>query len=65
MKAPPLGPSGEHITWPDQVAARCRKASSTRNHKPRPSSPMWSFRSAGSVRLPSEADHNPTLAYYP
>ena len=34
MKGPPLGPGGEDITWPDQVAQRGRKASSTRKIKP-------------------------------
>ena len=34
MKGPPLGPGGEDITWPDQVAPRSRKASSTRNLTP-------------------------------
>ena len=34
MKGPPLGSGGEDITWPDQVAPRCRKASSTREVKP-------------------------------
>ena len=34
MKGPPLGPGGEDITWPDQVAPRGRKASSTREIKP-------------------------------
>ena len=29
MNGPPLGPVGEAITWPDQVAPRSRKASST------------------------------------
>ena len=29
MEGPPLGPGGEDITWPDQVAPRGRKASST------------------------------------
>ena len=29
MKGPPLGLGGEDITWPDQVAPRGRKASST------------------------------------
>ena len=33
MEGPPLGPGGEDITWPDQVAPRGRKASSTRNIK--------------------------------
>ena len=34
MKGPPLGPGGEDITWPDQMAPRGRNASSTRNLKP-------------------------------
>ena len=34
MRDPPLGPGGEDITWPDQVAPRSRKASSTQNLKP-------------------------------
>ena len=34
MKGPPIGPGVEDITWPDQVACRSRKASSTRNPKP-------------------------------
>ena len=34
MKPPPLGPGGDDITWPDQVAPRGRKMSSTRNVKP-------------------------------
>ena len=33
MKGPPLGPCGEDITWPDQVAPRGRKSSTTRNLK--------------------------------
>ena len=37
MKGPRLGPSGEDITWPDQVAPRGRKASSTRKLKPQTS----------------------------
>ena len=37
MRGPPLGPGLENITWPDQVAPRCRKASSTRNLKPQTS----------------------------
>ena len=37
MKGPPLGPGGEDITWPDQVASRGRKASSTRKMKPQTS----------------------------
>ena len=34
MEGPPLGPGGEDITWPDQVAPRGRKASTTRKIKP-------------------------------
>ena len=43
MKAPPLGPGGEDITWPDQVAPRGRKASSTRNLKPQASNVSTRF----------------------
>ena len=37
MKGPPLGPGGEDITWPNQVAPRGQKASSTRKIKPQTS----------------------------
>ena len=37
LEGPPLGPGGEDITWPDQVAPRGRKASSTRKVKPQTS----------------------------
>ena len=37
MEGPPLGPGGEDITWPDQVAPRGRNASSTRKIKPQTS----------------------------
>ena len=37
MEGPPLGPGGEDITWPDKVAPRGRKASSTRKIKPQTS----------------------------
>ena len=37
MEGPPLGPGGEDIPWPDQVAPRGRKASSTRKIKPQTS----------------------------
>ena len=42
MKGLSLGQGREDITWPDQVAPRSRKASSTRNLKPQTSnlSPM-------------------------
>ena len=39
MKGPRLGPGGEDITWPEQVAPRGRMASSTHNHKPQTSHP--------------------------
>ena len=37
MEGPPLGTGGGDITWPDQVAPRGRKASSTRKIKPQTS----------------------------
>ena len=40
MEGSPLGPGGEDITWPDQVAPRGRKASSTRKIKPQNSN-LW------------------------
>ena len=39
MRGPPLGPGGEDITWPDQVAFRGRMASITREIKPQTSNP--------------------------
>ena len=48
MEGPPLGPGGEDITWPDQVAPRGRKASSTRKIKPQTSNLLW-----GGVWTPS------------
>ena len=41
MEGSPLGPGGEDITWPDQVALRGRKASSTRKIKPQTSNLEW------------------------
>ena len=43
MEGPPLGPGGEDITWPDQVAPRGRKASSTRKIKPQTSNLLCSY----------------------
>ena len=37
MKGPPLGPGGEDITWPDQVAPSGRRAPNTRKVKPQTS----------------------------
>ena len=37
MEGPPLGPGGQNITWPYQVAPRGQKASSTRKIKPQTS----------------------------
>ena len=53
MKGPPLGPGGEDITWPDQVAPRGRKASSTRKIKPQTSNlrtSAWLYRT-GDIKL--------------
>ena len=47
MEGPPLVPGGEDITWPDQVAPRGRKASSTRKIKPQTPSPRPLYRGAG------------------
>ena len=46
MEGPPLGPAGEDITWPDQVAPRGRKLSSTRKYKPQNSNLSVVFRAA-------------------
>ena len=42
MEGPSLGPGGEDITWPDQVAPRGRKASSTRKIKIQTSNLLYS-----------------------
>ena len=34
MKGPPLGPGGEDITWPNQVAPRGQRTPSTCKIKP-------------------------------
>ena len=47
MEGPPLGTGGEDITWPDQVAPRGRKASSTRKIKPQTSNLPWAGNKAG------------------
>ena len=52
MKAPPLGPGGEDINWPDQVAPRGQKASSTRKIKPQTSNLMMSSGMTSSVMCP-------------
>ena len=44
MEGSPLGPGGEDITWPDQVAPRGRKASSTRKIKPQTSNRIQNFK---------------------
>ena len=41
IEGPPLGPGGENITWPDTVAPRGRKASSTRKIKPQTPNREW------------------------
>ena len=61
MEGPTLGPGGEDITWPDQVAPRGRKASSTRKIKPQTSNPMTLYKddrlSWLSAHLAFEATH--------
>ena len=51
MEGPPLGPGGEDITWPDQVAPRGRKASSTRKIKPQTSNLLFTAVHARCVAL--------------
>ena len=51
MEGPPLGPGGEDITWPDQVAPRGRKASSTRKIKPQTSNILFTVVPARCVVL--------------
>ena len=51
MEGPPLGTGGEDITWPDQVAPRGRKASSTRKIKPQTSNFKPSRVCGGLLRL--------------
>ena len=52
MEGPPLGPGGEDITWPDQVAPRDRKASSTRKIKPQTSNRIRTPWSRPAARSP-------------
>ena len=54
MKGPSLGPSGDDITWLDQVAPRGRKVSSTRNVKPQTCNLMVSI--TAQVRVPSSSE---------
>ena len=51
MKGPVLGPGGEDITWPDQVAPRGRKASSTREIKPQTSNSSRMFQSGAAAAI--------------
>ena len=53
MEGPPLGPGGEDITWPDQVAPRGRKASSTRKIKPQTSNLLPGCGAFGVGRSPT------------
>ena len=73
MEGPPLGPGGEDITWPDQVAPRGRKASSTRKIKPQTSNhnkevPQLSIgvlsRETTTLNLQGPRDEVPTLIPY-
>ena len=52
MKGPPLGPGGEDITWPDQVARQGRRTSSTRNVKPQTSNPSTTRQRATGQHTP-------------
>ena len=61
MEGPQLGPGGEDITWPDQVAARRRKASSTRKIKPQTSNPIRPR--TGYQRTPPHTSHDRAYHY--
>ena len=60
MEGHPLLPGGNDITWPDQVAPRGRKASSTRKIKPQTSNLKDGFLEAAAEtypRLPGDTRH--------
>ena len=60
LEGPPLGSGGEDITWPDQVASRARKASSSRKIKPGTSNPFMSYLSIHQgLGLRGRWAHNP------
>ena len=63
MEGPPLGPGGEDITWPDQVAPRGRKASSTRKIKPQTSNLPTICRIRGN-RVGQRSDFIPWPAFF-
>ena len=62
MKGPPLGPGGEDITWPDQVAPRARKASSTHKMKHQTSNSKRAHRRMGVkwASTPHTQHHTPS-----
>ena len=62
MEGPPLGPGGEDITWPDQVAPRGRKASSTRQIKPQTSNRVLHLAWRTKDHKIWSQDHGPTWA---
>ena len=53
MEGPPLGIGGEDITWPNQVAPRCRKVSSTRKINPQTSNLKWKVMPFGVANAPA------------
>ena len=61
MEGPPLGPGGDDITWPDQVAPWGRKASTTRKIKPQTSNLF----SSGLVPEATEAQRRAIARYDP
>ena len=65
MRGPPLGPGGEDISWPEQVAPRGRNASITRNLKPHtptghPPLTQDLTKPALATAQPAEPEPNPT-----
>ena len=63
MEGPPLGPVGEDITWPDQVAPRGRKASSTRKIKPQTSNLHHQDCSSASKHAAAARPHAPSYSF--
>ena len=61
MKCPPLGPGGEDITWPNQVAPRGRKASRTRKIKPQTSNLKAAPHAKAREKPPSPKPLHPPL----
>ena len=68
MKGPPLGPGGEDITWPHQVAPRGQNTPSTRQVKPQTSNllpPLLTLRSVRREIAPPQRSLTPRGGDWP